>query len=138
MAVKKRVLIVDDDYITCKILRDFLSSRNADVIVANSATEAGKYLNNYHFDLLITDINMPEVNGIELLMWTKAKHPETDIIVITGQKNEQLKELSEKNLVLYSFAKPVNLKHLDLIIKKLKNPGFEGKAEQDSSNSEWC
>ncbi len=83
MAVKK-ILIVDDDSIIRESLCEFLKLEGYQSRGAGSFTEALKELEKQNFNLVITDVNMPEVDGFELLRVIRKRYPELVTIVITG------------------------------------------------------
>lgn len=78
-----RILLVDDDLFYRGALRNSLRLGGHDVVEAENGAEAQRTLKGGRFDLVITDIRMPEVNGIELLQWIKKERP-LPVILITG------------------------------------------------------
>ncbi len=82
--VKKRILIVDDDYKSRKLLKDILEWKGYEVVVVEGGEEAIEYLStDTDFDLIITDMLMPFMSGIELADKLKA-YKETKNIPILG------------------------------------------------------
>jgi len=85
VAMKKgSILIVDDDRIILDSLCEFLNLEGFDTTAADSFTQAVNQLKDKRFSLVITDVNMPDGDGFELLALIKKKYPETVVIVITG------------------------------------------------------
>ena len=80
----KRVLVIDDSITITGILRSYLADEGFDVITAGNGNEGIKMIEEYHPDLVITDIIMPERNGIEVVMHLKFHHPEIRIIAISS------------------------------------------------------
>jgi len=78
------VLVVDDDKCTRDILRMMLLSEGYTVQTASNGTEALKQLPTQDFDLVITDLFMPEKDGIETIREIRAKRPGMKIIAISG------------------------------------------------------
>lgn len=115
---KKKILIVDDDTISTKILSKFLAGKNYLTKTANSAVEGKKILLNESFDLVITDINMPEVNGLEFLLWIKQNFPEIKVLIITSFHNENIRNFSFEKGAFYYFEKPVDLSEMQNLLKK--------------------
>lgn len=115
---KKKILIVDDDTISTKILSKFLAGKNYFTKTANSAVEGKKILLNESFDLVITDINMPEVNGLEFLLWIKQNFPEIKVLIITSFHNENIRNFSFEKGAFYYFEKPVDLSEMQNLLKK--------------------
>lgn len=81
---KPRILVVDDDRIILDSLSEFLSLEGYDVRGASGFQEAVRLLERESFQLVITDVNMPEVDGFELLRVIKSRFPELVVIIITG------------------------------------------------------
>ncbi len=78
------VLVVDDDLIECRSLSEFLRLDGYQVEGATSGREALDKLKKSAFDIVLTDVNMPEVSGFDLLREVNKSHPETAVILITG------------------------------------------------------
>ncbi len=83
---KYNVLIVEDEQRLCGLIRRGLEriSTMYDIMTVNSAQEAIKALGENPFDVMVTDIRMPGVTGIDLLKHTRTSYPELQSIVITG------------------------------------------------------
>jgi signal transduction histidine kinase/DNA-binding response OmpR family regulator len=81
---RPRLLVVDDEENVVEILQDLFSERPYDVDTVNTGEEALERLNAGSYDLLLTDINLPGVNGLEVVAAAKEADPEMVVIVITG------------------------------------------------------
>lgn len=79
-----RILIVDDEEIMCKFLAETLHRKHMDVSIVSSGTEGLKILEKSSFDMVITDMKMPGITGIDLLRKIKELYPSTLVVVITG------------------------------------------------------
>lgn len=79
-----RMLIVDDDVDYSLSLKEMIENEGHTVTVTNSPTEALTLENLSPFDVMITDIIMPEMDGLEVIQYVKATHPSTKIIAISG------------------------------------------------------
>jgi DNA-binding NtrC family response regulator len=79
-----RILLVDDSPDTLEVLERNLSERGFTVSVAPGAPEAIEMLRRSPVDLLITDVKMPGMNGVELLRHVRENFPETQVMLITG------------------------------------------------------
>lgn len=87
MASKKpreRILIVDDSPDTLDILKQNLASRGHQVAVAPGAAEALQVLAGESFDLVLTDMKMPGMNGIDLTRIVREQYPDVEVMMITG------------------------------------------------------
>ncbi len=91
---KKRILIVDDEEdLTWSISRKLAKDQDSfEVFTANSGNRALDMLSRYQFDLIVTDIRMPGVNGMQLLNEVKVQYPKTNVIVMTAYGSIEVKE----------------------------------------------
>src|SRR5436190_14136461 len=81
---KPRVLIIDDDDEIRDILNELLG-RFYDCTTSSSATDALALLASESFDLILTDINMPDMTGLEMLPYLTNLAPESVVVMISGQ-----------------------------------------------------
>jgi DNA-binding response OmpR family regulator len=126
----EKILIVDDDPITPLIIEKYFANRNLTIVTADSAIEGSEILKGDSFSLVITDLNMPHVNGLEFLLWIKQHYPHTQVIIITSGGSGEIKKFAGQKGAVGYFEKPVNLKELDTFIKKnVLNKGFSGDLE---------
>lgn len=84
MAAKKRVLVVDDEPGILDLLADVLLASGYEVTLAMNGQKAMVTLTQNRFDLVISDIHMPEWNGFDLLRWMKRTGRGEKVIVMTG------------------------------------------------------
>jgi two-component system response regulator HydG len=85
MNIKVRVLVVDDDAMMRDALRDTLTSEGYVVQVVENAIQGVAELERQEWDLVLADLSLPRVSGLELLDRVKRSWPATEVIVITGQ-----------------------------------------------------
>jgi ATP-dependent Lon protease len=81
---KPTILIVDDEEPARKNLEHILKKENYTIATAQNGVEAIKILDTSVFDVILTDIKMEKVDGLEVLEKTKSKYPDTQVIMITG------------------------------------------------------
>jgi DNA-binding NtrC family response regulator len=81
---RKQVLVVDDEANLRKVLVAQLSRDGYDVHTAEDGEAAKEVLAEHHIDLVITDLRMPKVDGMELLRWSLAEDPDRPIVMITA------------------------------------------------------
>ena len=91
--INNRILVVEDNYSLLELVCQILVEQNYRVTRAKSGETAIEELKKQDFDLVITDLNMGEVNGIEVLRKTKELNPETMVIIMTA--NHEMKYYSE-------------------------------------------
>ena len=80
----KRVLVVDDDRSTTEALALLLVSDSFDVVTLSSSTTAAERLRRERFDAVITDLEMPEVHGIELVRLARTTWPDMPVLLVTA------------------------------------------------------
>ncbi|MBN1233485.1 MAG: sigma-54-dependent Fis family transcriptional regulator [Candidatus Coatesbacteria bacterium] len=81
---KQKILIVDDAQDTLEVIRRNLVSKGYEIHTAQSVNQAIEVMNNIRIDLVITDLKMPGVGGIELVRFVEENYKDTEIMVITG------------------------------------------------------
>jgi CheY-like chemotaxis protein len=125
----KEVLIVDDFKPTLETIKSYLCSgyRNQiKVHIAENGKEATDALNSNEIDLVVTDIGMPVMDGLELLAYMSKKHPGIPVIVMTSFGTPQIEErLKKLNAFLY-LEKPFDIKDLERKILEGLNAETEG------------
>jgi DNA-binding NtrC family response regulator len=115
------VMILDDEPIVCERLRSTLEKVNLDIETFIDPNEAIKRFAEKKFQVLITDLKMKELDGIEVLKLVQKVSPETKVIIITGFATVE-KAREALKIGAYDFiAKPFKLSQLrDLVLKALK------------------
>ena len=103
-----KILVVDDEPVTNRLLSLMLQRINHSVITANNGIEALSYLDKTHIDLMITDINMPDINGLELLSFIRKseQHRGVPVLLISTQSSERDRERGLKLGADGYLAKP--------------------------------
>lgn len=79
-----KILIIEDDAAFCQMLQKFLAKKEYDVDTSFSATDAKEKIGTSSYDLVLTDLRLPDYDGIKLLADIKEKHASTPVIVMTG------------------------------------------------------
>ena len=82
--VNNTVLIIDDDKQLKILLAGIIAKEGFNVLTAGDATSGLKILDKERVSVVLSDVNLPDANGIELVETIKSKYPITEIIVITG------------------------------------------------------
>lgn len=82
--VKRELLVVDDDEVICRMLDLYFRRKGYDVELAANGKEALRALERRVTRVVISDIKMPEMDGIELLAEIRTQYPMTRVIMITG------------------------------------------------------
>lgn len=79
-----KVLIVDDEVAVCNSIRKVLSRKNYEIDNATSGNEAMSKLSGKKYALVLLDLRLPDVSGMELLKQIRSKWPEAEVVIITG------------------------------------------------------
>jgi len=115
----KRILVVDDEENARIALSKILSREGYDVASAGNGFEALNYLRSKDVELIITDINMPEMNGMAFLRELNRCHPASNVIMITAY-GEVESYIEAMNLGAFEYInKPVKFEELNKIINKI-------------------
>ena len=80
----EKILLVDDDLHNLNVLARFLRAEGYQVAEASSGTDALRLLEGNHFDLIISDVIMPGVNGLQVLDSVRSVAPDTRVLFMTG------------------------------------------------------
>ncbi len=99
---KDRILVVDDEESMCQYLAILLRKENYEVTTVNSGVQALQEIGQGRFDLVMTDIQMPKMDGIQLLKGIKALDPTTPVIIMTAYASEQ-SAIDAVNLGAFSY-----------------------------------
>jgi PAS domain S-box-containing protein len=84
MPDKPRILVVDDEVDACVLIREFLSRQGYDIHIAATAKMAIAFLAENCFDLVLLDLVMPDVNGLQVMEQIQEQCPDTLVIIMTG------------------------------------------------------
>jgi DNA-binding NtrC family response regulator len=122
----KRILVVDDEENARIALSKILSHEGYDVASVGNGHEALNYLRGREVELIITDINMPEMNGMAFLRELNRCHPASNVIMITAY-GEVESYIEAMNLGAFEYInKPVKFEELNKIISKIFKHKFHG------------
>jgi DNA-binding response OmpR family regulator len=112
-------LLADDDPSVQEVLSRILSFLGYEVSVASNGLEAGTLFLTGSYDLVITDLQMPLVNGWQLSRLIKERSPSTPVIVITGFRDDRHWEEINMNWVDAIVMKPFKAKEISRTIQSL-------------------
>lgn len=127
----KKILIIDDEPEMLQSLRKILSQRNDfDISLMQNAAEALKHVTEQKYDLILTDLNMGEVSGIDLLRAALGKFPDTKVCVISGYGTIEASVEAMQEGATDFIEKPFTSKKLYDCIDSI----FESMPDEDSSD----
>lgn len=116
---KPRILVVDDEEIVRKNLSHTLTKENYVVVTAPDGVDAVKKIESSDFDVIFTDLKMEQIDGIEILKRTKARRPETEVVMITGYASVDSAVESMKQGAFHYIAKPFSLDDVKATVKQI-------------------
>jgi DNA-binding NtrC family response regulator len=118
MMDRKLILIVEDDPKVGESIRLLLKKRGYETLLASNGKEALPLFRQEMVDLVITDLLMPKMDGIELLEAVKSLKPETEVIVISAQGTVE-KAVQAMKLGAFDFIeKPINPRVISLVVER--------------------
>lgn len=110
------ILVIDDEADICCILTEFLTLEGHTIDTAENGKAGLRLAEQNQYDLIITDIVMPEMDGLEFLTAIKEKFPEIGIIVMSGgtlkMENGLLLSMNRDMKAYKAIAKPISFKEL--------------------------
>lgn len=106
---KKHLLVVDDEPVILQILKAVFDEEPWRLTLVGSGNDAKRIIDSERVDLLLTDKNLPDINGIELLKFAKQKEPLTEVIILTGYGS------------LETALSAIELDAFDYVLKPLNN-----------------
>ena len=116
---KKRILVVEDDEEMRSLLKDFIEAEGFETDSASNGSEAFRKLAKESFDLIITDVRMPGLTGLDILPGVRKLQPEASIIVITAFGSEEVcRRAFERGATAY-LEKPIHFHKLRTLIHEI-------------------
>lgn len=112
------ILILDDEPIVSKRLQPSLEKKGYEVETFTESMKALQRLRERDFDIVITDLKMEGVDGMQILAEVKKRSPRTEVIVITGFATMQTAKESFQQGVLDFLAKPFKLGEIAEVIRR--------------------
>jgi len=126
----KNVLIVDDEEdLTWSIAKHLSKDKDRfTILTVNSGADALELLSRKKVEMVISDIRMPEINGLDLLLKIKENYPDTKVIIMTAYGSSEIQQQANKLGCFRYIEKPFNIQELrDLILDSIEaRHGFAG------------
>jgi len=118
MGKTENILIVDDDKILCEYLKAGMSEEEYGVITVDKGSAAIEEVKKKYFNLVVLDLGLPDISGIELMHSLSNRFPETNIILFTGNASIASAIEALKAGAYDYIIKPFDIDHLKLVIKR--------------------
>jgi DNA-binding NtrC family response regulator len=109
---KIRILIVDDEEVVRHSYRRILSGDGYTVAAASNGEKALKIMEDNPFDVILLDVRMPEMNGLQVLKAIKERWPESEVVIITGYPSIQGAKEAVRLGAFDYLTKPVAPEHV--------------------------
>ncbi|THD31367.1 sigma-54 dependent transcriptional regulator [uncultured Flavobacterium sp.] len=144
--MSSKILVIDDDTSFCVMLKTFLQKKGYDVTNAFNAKEAEEAIRNQIFDVVLTDIRLPDSDGIQILKYIKETSFKTQVVLMTGYTDIKT-AVSAMKMGAYDYVgKPINpdeiLHTIEQALKKRlekpEQPVTEKKEKKETSSSDFA
>jgi YesN/AraC family two-component response regulator len=119
MEKKGKILVLDDDPVVTLSCKRILGAEGYNIITTDKGEDAIKKVSNEEFDLLISDIRLPDVNGITVLKESKIIQPKLDVVIITGYPTLEDAKESVKLGAFEYIEKPFTPEFMTNVAKKV-------------------
>ena len=127
----KEIMVVDDEAGIRALLSDALIQKGYNVTLAKNGMDSLKQLRKHRFDLLITDVNMPQLDGLELIRMMKKNGRKEKVILISGDPVDNLDR--ESMPVFAKLRKPFGMRQLlDTVVSALESKGSKTKRRRNA------
>jgi len=108
-----KLLIVDDDKETCEFLQEFFESRKCIVFTANSGNQGLSIVKEQNPDIVLLDIKMDQMNGLEVLKEIKEFNKDVVVIMVTGLSDQETRKKASDLGADDFIQKPLNEQYLE-------------------------
>ena len=115
---KLKIMVLDDEPIVCKRLKPALEKQGYEVDSFTQSSDAMEQIKNVNYDIIITDLKMKGVDGMQLLTEAKQRSPKTEVIVITGFATMETAKESFHKGVFDFIAKPFKLSEIQEVVSR--------------------
>lgn len=112
-----KILIIDDEESLCKLLQSSLEAEGFNVDMAITAKDALKKVKKGDYDLILLDLLIPEMNGVEIFKEINKIDEELLVVMMTSYPNDGLVELAIKEGIQFVLRKPFDLAEVKRILK---------------------
>lgn len=130
-----KILVIDDDVTFCLMLKKLLENNGYQVTTVFSPVEARRIIETRRFDVVFTDLRMPDISGMELIRLIKERTPKTRIIMMTGYADISTAIESIKKGAYNYIPKPLNRDEVLNIVREALEPIQEAADGKD--NNSW-
>jgi len=127
-----RILVVEDEESVRDFVNRVLTMHGHSVLIAKDGAEAVELMGSHHFDLLLSDIAMPMMDGISLALKVRATRPHVPILLMTGFADERQRAHNLTLLIEGLITKPFNMDQLLKVVNKALEKSRAAAASQQA------
>jgi DNA-binding NtrC family response regulator len=132
MESRPKILIVDDERIVCDMTRYYFEHDGYHVTTFTDSTQALAALEEERFDVMIVDLKMKEVDGMQLLEFIHARSPQTKVIMLTAFATMETAVEAFRKHAFDFLTKPVRVEDLKAtVIRALREKNGSGEENRD-------
>lgn len=121
MARKLKILIVDDNESLCENLKDILEFKGYEVVGVYNGYQAIETIKKHCFEIVLMDIKMPGLNGLETLRILQDLAPKTIVIMLTAYADDLIYKEKLKTANFQILQKPIDIEKLCALLEKFQN-----------------
>src|SRR3712207_3395628 len=114
----KKALVIDDDIGTLELMKFQLSEEDFEVFTAERGQKGLSLVEENDFDIILTDLHLPDSSGIDMVRRCKEVSPDTEIIMVTGYGSMEKAIEATKAGAFYYVEKPIEFEELFVLIEK--------------------
>ena len=111
-----KILVVDDEMPVADILKDCVSGTERSVDVCYNGLDGISHIQRNHYDLIIVDLVMPKIGGMDVLKYAKKENPDVLVIIITGHASLETAILAVKEGAYDYIRKPCKLEEIRIVV----------------------
>ena len=111
-----KILVVDDEMPVADILKDCVSGTERSVDVCYNGLDGISHIQKNHYDLIIVDLVMPKIGGMDVLKYAKKENPDVLVIIITGHASLETAILAVKEGAYDYIRKPCKLEEIRIVV----------------------
>lgn len=119
-----RILVVDDESKICDVVQSFLENEGYEVMTADSGVSALSALEDDEVQIMLLDIRMPDMDGLQCLRSVKDMYPDIEIVMMSGFATLKMAKMSLKIGALDYLCKPLSFPHLKDVIRQIEVSKF--------------
>jgi DNA-binding NtrC family response regulator len=112
MKENRSILVVDDELLIRDLLYDFFSAQGWNISVAENGEKAIDVMGHRRFDIVLSDIKMPTMDGLALTEEVRRQYPETPVVLMTGYPSVDSAVAALRSRVVDYVIKPFNIHQL--------------------------